>query len=61
MSLPVTVVVLNLRDIFHFFLDGAGINTYLLKVRREDGPEEGMCWMWKQIIFQLAIFSKRES
>ena len=27
MSLPVTVVALNLGDIFHFFLDGAGVNT----------------------------------
>ena len=27
MSLPVTVVALDLGDIFHFFLDGTGVNT----------------------------------
>ena len=27
MSLPVTVVALDLRNIFHFLPDGAGVNT----------------------------------
>ena len=31
-SLPMTIVTLHLRDIFHFFLDNAGVNTRCRKV-----------------------------
>ena len=32
MSLPVTVIALDLRDIFHFLLDGAGVDTRCRRV-----------------------------
>ena len=32
-----------------------------VKGQKGSGPEESMCWMWKQIIFQLAYSPKRES
>ena len=38
MSLPVTVVALNLGDIFHYFFDGAGVDTHCRRVIVADTP-----------------------